>query len=160
MKSYIITIIGATILSSLGVMLTPESMKKYVSVITGFIIISCIVSPVAALTKTDIFSAFDEYQGGEENYERVYAQVLSDELRQRIENDIKELIRKEFNTNAQVSAEIFVDEDNNIKNISVIELEGVNLNQNAAKRLMEVYKVSEVIVNGHKFINEKSQKQE
>ena len=45
MKEYIITIIGATLLSAMAGIIAPEKWRSYVQVITGLVIISCIISP-------------------------------------------------------------------------------------------------------------------
>ena len=59
MKEYIITIIGATLLSAMAGIIAPEKWRSYVQVITGLVIISCIISPVTAIVKSDIFDGFD-----------------------------------------------------------------------------------------------------
>ena len=40
-----ITIIGATLLSAMAGIIAPEKWRSYVQVITGLVIISCIISP-------------------------------------------------------------------------------------------------------------------
>lgn len=160
MKNYIITIIGAAVLSSLGVMLTPESMRKYVSVITGFIIISCIAAPLASLTEVNLFSGFDSGTQNSTEYADIYAEAAANAVADRIGADIKERIKTEFNTNCNVWVKLFVDENNNITSISQITVEGTGLDIRTAERLMKIYEVSEVIVNGQKFNNKNTQKQE
>ena len=159
MKSYIITIIGAALLSSIGAMLTPDSMKKYVSVITGFIIIAAIVSPLSSLTKINIFSGFDEISLNTQNYEQIYSQSVEKALTDRIESEIEERLKDEFQINADVSVSLLV-ENENIKSIKNITISTATPNKNIVKRLMEVYNVNEVTVNGKKYIKENNTKQE
>ena len=64
MKEYIITIIGATLLSAMAGIIAPEKWRSYVQVITGLVIISCIIFPVTALVKSDIFDGFDSVHQG------------------------------------------------------------------------------------------------
>ncbi len=147
MKSYIITIIGATLLSSVGVMLTPESMRKYVSIITGFIIISAIIAPLSALTDINIFSGLDDISANTQNYTRIYSASVSDAISQRIEKDIKERLKDEFDYTGNVSIKLLT-EDGNIKSISEISLHSPVHDSKIIQRLMEVYNVNEVVANG------------
>ena len=150
MKQYIITIIGATLLSAIGTMLTPDTMRKYVSVITGFIIISVIVAPLASLRNIDLFAGVDDVEYSKAQYENIYVNSVADSLAERIEGDIKQVIKKEFGKDAAVEVEI-ITEDNNIKEISKITIRGVGTQKAMAKRLMEMYNVKEVNIDGQKF---------
>jgi len=159
MKQYIITIIGATILSAIGSILTPDTMRKYVNVITGFIIISVIVAPLASLRGIDLFAGVEETGAVQTEYETVYINSVADVIRKRIEGDIKQRLHEELGVDAQVSAEIVV-EKNNIKEISQISIWGVGTQKEAAKLLMKTYMVKEVVIDGQKFTAQNSQKQE
>ncbi len=158
MNSYIITIIGATLLSSIGVMLTPESMRKYVSIITGFIIISAIIAPLSALTNIDIFSGLNDISANTNNYEEVYCASVSNSISERIKKDIKERLKDEFSYAGEVSLKLLTDEGN-IKSISEITLYST-ASEDIIQRLMEVYNVNEVVANGKRYIKKNSQKQE
>ncbi len=159
MKSYIITIIGATLLSSVGVMLTPESMRKYVSIITGFIIISTIIAPLSALTNINIFSGLDDISANTKDYEEVYSASVFDAISERIKKDIKERLKDEFGYTGDVSLKLLT-EDGNIKSISQITLHSSASEDKIIPRLMEVYNVNEVVANGKRYIKKNSQKQE
>ncbi len=159
MKSYIITIIGATLLSSVGVMLTPENMRKYVSIITGFIIISAIVAPLSALRDIDIFSGLDDISTNTQNYEEIYSASVLGALSARIEEDIKERLKDEFDYTGDVSVRILA-ENTNIKSIAEIILHSHVSDNKIVPRLMEVYNVNEVVLNGKRYIKKNSQKQE
>ena len=150
MKTYIISIIGATLLSATGSILTPDSMRKYVSVITGFIIISVIVSPLAELGDIDIFAPLKEPVLSSENYSEVYAKTVAKELEKKIEGDIKERIKTEFGITAEADAKVEV-ENGDIKSVSEIALRGTLLRKDIAKRLKEVYGADEVIMDGQRI---------
>ena len=62
MKEYIITIIGATLLSAMAGIIAPEKWRSYVQVITGLVIISCIISPVTAIVKVIYLTALTVYR--------------------------------------------------------------------------------------------------
>ena len=49
MKSYIITVIGAALLSALAEIISPEKWRGYVKIITGLVVISSIIAPAAGL---------------------------------------------------------------------------------------------------------------
>ena len=159
MKQYIITIIGATLLSAIGSILTPDTMRKYVSVITGFIIISVIVAPLASLRGIDLFAGVEEFGAVQAEYESIYINSVADVIKKRIEGDIKQRLHEELGVDAQVSAEVVV-ENNNIKEISQICVTGAGTQKQTVKMLMETYKVKEVVIDGQKFIAQNSQKQE
>ena len=89
MKQYIITIIGATLLSAMANILSPDTWRKYISVITGFIIISCIISPISKLAKVDIFSGFDDFYEDRTDYAAVERDIILSRLKISICSDIE-----------------------------------------------------------------------
>ena len=150
MKAYIISIIGATILSAVASILTPDAMRKYVSVITGFIIISVIISPLSKSGRVDFFAPLREVSPTAENYGEIYARSVADELKKQIERDIENRIEQEFGTKAY--AEVTLDvEGGDIKRIRTIALRGTLLRKDIAMRLGEVYGVNEVIMDGQRI---------
>ena len=150
MKAYIISIIGATILSAVASILTPDAMRKYVSVITGFIIISVIISPLSKGGRVDFFAPLREASPSAENYGEIYAHSVADELKKQIERDIENRIEQEFGIKsyAEVTLEV---EGGDIKRIRTIALRGTLLRKDIAMRLGEVYGVSEVIMDGQRI---------
>ena len=89
MKEYIITIIGATLLSAMAGIIAPEKWRSYVQVITGLVIISCIISPVTAIVKSDIFDGFDSVQENIADSSNMQTELVIEELKSRINEDIK-----------------------------------------------------------------------
>ena len=96
MKEYIITIIGATLLSAMAGIIAPEKWRSYVQVITGLVIISCIISPVTAIVKSDIFDGFDSVQENIPDSSNMQTELVIEELKNRINEDIKARMEKEF----------------------------------------------------------------
>ena len=84
MKEYIITIIGATLLSAMAGIIAPEKWRSYVQVITGLVIISCIISPVTAIVKSDIFDGFDSVQENIADSSNMQTELVIEELKNRI----------------------------------------------------------------------------
>ncbi len=143
MKAYILTIIGATLLSAYASNLAPESWRKYVKIITGLVLIICILSPVKSLVSTDLFTDFDigEY-GSIEG--RTQEEIVADELRERIETDIEERMKKEFNLGVDARVKISVNDRGAIEGVKEIRVSGGTLTPAAKARLSEVYGTDEV----------------
>lgn len=159
MKAYIITIIGATLLGAVGSCMTPEAMRKYVNVITGFIVISVIVSPLSGLGNIDFFESLREPQKTHTDFDKEYAQAVSLALKKQIEGDAKRRIKEEFSKECEVEVALRV-EDGDIKEIRQIFVRGIGASEKVSRRLMEVYNVREVNMDGQKFYSGISQKQE
>ena len=81
MKEYIITIIGATLLSAMAGIIAPEKWRSYVQVITGLVIISCIISPVTAIVKSDVCDGFDSVQENIADSSNMQTELVIEELK-------------------------------------------------------------------------------
>ncbi len=147
MKAYIITIIGATLLSAVAGILAPEKWRGYVQIITGLVIISCIVSPVASIVKSDIFSEFEHVGENIENSDNLQAELVLEELKKRINADIAERMDKEYNLSVKAECEIRVNSEGEIEGVESVRISGDKLTDRARLRLCEVYglKTYEVI---------------
>lgn len=143
MKAYILTIIGATLLSAYASNLAPESWRKYVRIITGLVLIICILSPVKSLVSTDLFADFDITELGEVKG-KTQEEIVVSELGQRIEDDIAARMKKEFDLNVGAEVEISVNEEGEIEGVKEIRVSGDTLTNAAKSRLCEVYGVTEV----------------
>ena len=139
MKEYIITVIGATVLSAMANILSPDSWRKYIGVITGFIIISCIISPVSKLTDTDLFSGFDEFYEDRTDYKQVEREFVIGQLEQKIADDIEKRFKDEFNESVSVSLNLDVNENNEIERVSHIKIIGSDGALHKTERLCEIY---------------------
>lgn len=143
MKAYILTIIGATLLSAYAANLAPESWRKYVRIITGLVLIICILSPVKSIVSTDLFGEFDitEYSGIEG---KTQTELVAEELCERVKADIEERLKKEFNINVSAKVKISVNQQGEIAGVEEIRVAGDELTDMAKARLCEVYGVEEV----------------
>lgn len=143
MKAYILTIIGATLLSAYASNLAPESWRKYVRIITGLVLIICILSPIKSLVSTDLFEDFDIAEiGGVEG--KTQEEIVVSELGKRIEDDIAARMKKEFDLNVSAEVTISVNEAGEIEGVKEIRTSGDALTNAAKSRLCEVYGVTEV----------------
>lgn len=143
MRQYIITIIGATLLSAMANILSPGTWRKYISVITGFIIISCIISPVSNLIGADIFSGFEDFYEEKTDYEAVERNIITDRLTQSVEEDIEERFDKEFGETVSAEAELRINGDGEIEGIDRIRISGSDGEYEKTRRLCEIYGINE-----------------
>lgn len=143
MKTYILTVIGATLLSAFAANLAPEKWQKYVRIITGLVLIICILSPIKALVSVDLFENFEipQYSAAEG---KTQEELVISELTDRLEQDIEERLKKEFNITASAQVKIDVNSDGEIDGVKEIRVTGAVLTAAAKARLKEVYGVSEV----------------
>ena len=143
MRQYIITIIGATLLSAMANILSPGTWRKYISVITGFIIISCIISPVSNLIGVDIFSGFEDFYEEKTDYEAVERNIITDRLTQSVEEDIEERFDKEFGETVSAEAELRINGDGEIEDIDRRRISGSDGGYEKTRRLCEIYGINE-----------------
>ena len=141
MREYIITIAGAALLGAMADIISPERWRKYVSLITGFVIITCIVTPVAQLMKTDIFSGFDEREEIV-NYEQVQLKNVIEETEKRISEDVEKRIREDFGKNVKAKAILKINSDNKIEKVNKIIINS-KPDPKITKRMCEVYGINE-----------------
>lgn len=143
MKAYILTIIGATLLSAYASNLAPDSWRKYVKIITGLVLIICILSPVKSLVSTDLFADFDINEFGDIEG-KTQEELIVAELSERLEADIAERMKNEFNLNVEASVKISINDNGEIEGVKEIRTRGDTLTNAAKSRLCEVYGVAEV----------------
>lgn len=143
MKTYILTIISAAVLSAFAINLSPEKWKKYIQLVTGLVVIICILSPIKSIITEDIFGdmADIDYSIAEGVSQ---AELVKEELKSRVEDDAKKRLLEEFGINASVSVEISVNDSGEIEGVKKISVSGARLTAAAKARLCEVYGVSEV----------------
>ncbi len=143
MKAYIMTIIGATLLSAYASNLAPETWRKYVRIITGLVLIICILSPIKSLVGADLFGDFDinsvsEIEG------KTQTELVAEELSERVEADIEERLKNEFGVSAKARVKISVNGKGEITGVKEIRVSGAELTPAAKARLRDVYGVYEV----------------
>ena len=131
MKEYIITIIGATLLSAMAGIIAPEKWRSYVQVITGLVIISCIISPVTAIVKSDIFDGFDSVQENIADSSNMQTELVIEDIKARME--------KEFKLSVTAECEIMVNDEGEITGVDSVRVYGDKLTDRARSRICEVY---------------------
>ncbi len=147
MKEYILTIIGATLLSVLADIVSPEQWRKYIQLLTGLVIVSCILTPAFKIADLDLFSGFELSDTTLEEGETLQKELGASELEQRVAEDAKQRIASEFHCEAEVEAEVLTDEQMQITGVKRIRIHGKNLPEGIAARIKEVYGTKNVEVD-------------
>lgn len=142
MKAYIITIIGAALLSALAEIVSPEKWRGYVKLITGLVVISCILSPLMSLTHRDVFTGFDESISYAKEDVDLQSQLVIKELRNRINADIEKRMSDEYNLSVTADCSLRINADGVFEGVDEIRVRGDRLTDGAKRRLCEVYGLS------------------
>ena len=140
MRGYFMMVVGAAVLSALASIMTPEKWRKYIQLVTGIVILCCITSPIAAFLGSDGGFSIPEISSAADYDEDMHKDIVIEELRERIEEDIEERMKREYG--AQIIAEVKIDinENNEIEGVTRIYIRG-KLNEAAKQRLCEIYGV-------------------
>lgn len=158
MRTYIISVAGAAVLSAVINMLSPERWGKYIGVLTGLVVAATIVRPILSLADKDFFSDIQiKTDVASETGMDVFYSELRAELENRVAGDIKERLLHEFGTDSEVSVEARAAKDGRISGIGRITVHGGRLDNAAAARLYDIYDAEEVIINEHKKVYKKTE---
>ncbi len=143
MKEYILSIIGAAVLSSFASMLSPDKWRKYIGVVTGLVVISCIIAPIAKFSKADMFKGFEYIETGADYGYEMQEEIIREEMSKSIGEDISKRLYDEFGIKVTAAASVAINEKNEITGIEKIKIKGGRLTSAQIIRLCEVYGVKE-----------------
>lgn len=147
-KTYILTVAGAAVLSAVASAITPDAWTKYIRLITGLVILCCITMPVLKLINTDIsFKVPDNAYEDLEYNEMSNTSLIEDELTKRIEEDIIARMKNEYNKNITAKVSISINGNNEIEGVESITISGDRIDSSAKNRLCQIYGVKEVYEN-------------
>lgn len=153
MKSYLMSITGAVLISVFSNVILPEKWNKYIKVITGLIIISTIISPLKISWDFEYDKQFKIPQNIEIDAKDYSLGLIKQELKERVDEDIKKRLKEEFSKNIIADSDIGINLDGEITGVERIRISGDEISGTAVKRLQEIYAPKEVIVNGKKKNN-------
>lgn len=147
MKSYIMQIVACAIVAVFADILSPKGWGKYVAIITGIFLFSCILSPLARWKNID--TVFD-YEQQKSDYSdegnEIYKNMLEMEFSKNVSMDVKEKIRQEFLKDVEVWTEIEISEEGEIEKIKKITIKGENITEDIKRRISYIYNVDEVVI--------------
>ena len=135
MREYIILVAMASIISAIVDILSPENWRKYIRIVTGFLILAVLISPVAKFKNIEIFNSQDSFQASE----IPTRDLVAAELQKRVERDIEERILVEFKREATAIAELDIDSEHRIRGVKRIRLSLKKAPDGLRERLLEVY---------------------
>lgn len=135
MREYIILVAAASVVSALVDVLAPKEWRGYIRIVTGFLILAVLITPVAKLRNTEIFVPEQSFQ-----IEEIPTRdLVAEELRKNVEKDIEDRILAEFDREAKAFVEIDIDEEHKIRGVLRIRVSLENPPAGFRERLLEVY---------------------
>lgn len=135
MKEYIVLIAVASVITAVAEILAPEKWRGYIRVVTGFLILAVLISPVKKIKNTDIFVPDDKL----EMSETTVLDVVARELCRNVEKDIEERILSEFGKTATATCQIDLNEEHKIKGVKKITISIKKVPDGLLNRLKEIY---------------------
>jgi len=145
MKSYILKIVGAALLSAFSEYLVPKEWQKYIKLLSGFIIISILISPFTSKNKPDIFDDFQaDTEYTVEEGEKLMYENFREELEKKVEEDIVLRVFEEFSQTVTAEVTVKTDSEGKIESVRRIELTGEK-NDKITERLKFAYGTEEVV---------------
>ena len=149
MRTYLMNLAGAIIVTAFSDVLLPDKWSKYVKIITGLIIISAIATPVKDKINFDISSYLSESEQLSQQGEEYSKKLVANELERKINEDCELRILEEFNIDSKVLCTISINEKNEITGIEEINIIAQNVGKEVVSRINEVYAPKEVRINGN-----------
>ena len=145
MRTYIISVAAATVISAIVTMLSPRRWEKYISVVTGLVVTVCIASPIITLTRSDIFAGWSEsYSSPATGGDSLLREEIKKEPEKRLSEDASARLKSEFGLRSQAMVSVRVGKDNAIEGVSSIKIYGQKPDAVVIGRLYEVYDAGEV----------------
>lgn len=143
-------IAASAILSVFVDMLSPEQWRKYVKIVTGFVIISVIIAPVAKLKNADLFSEIDFENNVTINEVDYSNKWVIDEFEKVVTEDIRDRIKNEYGKESRVRVTVRVNDEDKIEKIENIRIDVNSPPPTLADTIAQMYgiDISEVTVNG------------
>ncbi len=139
MKGYIASICVSSVILSVADILSPETHKKYIRVLLGFLMLAVILSPLPAVKKIRLEPLSQKTAGNTE----IFSERVSQRLKENVEQDISDRLKNEFGIICKASAELDFDSEGKIAGVIRIRL-SQKIPENAKARLKEVYGCDEI----------------
>lgn len=148
-KSYILSVAVAAVVSSVISMLSPQKWSKYVGIITGLAVVICIGQPVFSLLDADLFENIEiQTEQTKTNGSNILNSEIKKELALKLEEDITKRLMEEFRLRVAVKAEIAVNIAGQIEGVDKITVFGDKPDAAAIGRIRDIYGAREIIYGG------------
>jgi len=135
MKEYIILIAMAAVITAVTEILAPEKWRGYIRVVTGFLVLAVLISPVKKIKNTDIFIPQEKFEASE----TTVLDVVAKELCHNVERDIEDRILTEYGKEAEATCQIDLNEEHKIKGVKRITIRIKKVPDGLLNRLKEIY---------------------
>lgn len=143
MKEYILKIVGVSLLAAFSEHLADDKWKKYINLISGFMIICVLLSPFSFKGDTKIFDEFKLDSNYSQDANDILYKNIKAELEEKISADIKRRVLEEFSENVEAKVTVLCDKDGKIDHVQEIILKGQK-NQKITDRVKFIYGADEV----------------
>lgn len=130
-------IAGGAVLSAFADIMAPNEWKKYMRIITGFILLAVIMSPAARIGVMDMFKG--SFPVEEAEYTPMPS-LVAEELEKNVENDARERIKREYGADCEIDATLSLNSEGLIDSVDTISVKTDSARRSAIQsRLYEVY---------------------
>ena len=128
-------------MSAFAAVMAPKAWYKYVQLVTGVVILISITSPVIKPTNSDFtFEMPSNYVNTEDN-EELNKNLIINELSRRIEEDIENRVKRDYNSHINAQVKILVNDKEEIEGVEEIRITEGELGEIAKQKLCEIYGV-------------------
>jgi len=135
MREYIILVAVSAILAAFSDILAPKEWRGYIRVVTGFLVLAVLLTPVAKFKNIEIFDVEEKFKVSE----MPVRDEVSRQLKLNVERDIEERISLEFKERATASVDLDIDEEHKIRGVMRIVIKCKKIPSGLKERLNEVY---------------------
>lgn len=135
MREYIVLVAVSAILAAFTDVIAPKEWRGYIRVVTGFLILAVLITPLAKLKNIEIFHMEERFEVSDFKVKDRVAEGLE----KNIENDIEQRAVSEFNVSIVADVELDLDEEKKIKGVKRITVKSKNIPDGLENRLKEVY---------------------
>lgn len=144
MKEYILKIVGVSLLAAISEHMAEEKWRRFVNLVSGFMILAVLLSPFISKWDTKLFDEFslDTHQadlGTDILYENI-----KKELETKISSDIKRRVAEEFSKDVSANVLVLCNKEGKIERVKRISLKGRE-DKKITERLKFIYGADEVI---------------
>ncbi len=114
MDKYLTTLITAAVLSAVAKNISPQRWQKFISIITGIMLVSVIVSPVFEIAGIDLFS---EFSYSDETDMLAQHKQVKEELERRVSEDAQKRLTDKLQGEYKVETELLVNSNYEIEGV-------------------------------------------
>ena len=114
MDKYLTTLITAAVLSAVAKNMSPRRWQKFISIITGIMLVSVIVSPVFEIAGVDLFS---EFSYSDETDMFAQHKEVKAELEKRVSEDAEKRLRDKLQGEYKVETKLLINSNYEIEGV-------------------------------------------